>query len=126
MAKRESGKSWVRLGTDPQPAAQEATPAREQATHIGEGPDTGRVKESKVERPPITLKDGSVVDAFLAVNEWNRLQRFADQPEFQSLVALAERRSCDADPGHFKELKGELFIRDDHSVDPITCALLLN
>jgi hypothetical protein len=108
-------------------ASAETTLAREQATHVRVGSETGTLKE-KGNRPQITLKNGAVVDARRAVTIVEQLQiELASHPEeFKSLVALAEGRPQDADPAHFEELFACAFLENDHAIEPIVRDLLLN
>lgn len=108
-------------------AAPEVTTAREQASPLQDGPDTGKLAE-KGKKPQITLRNGAVVDARRAVAIVERLQNALEisPEEFRSLIALAENRPQDADPRHFEELKAFAFLDHDHSIRPLVRDLLLN
>jgi hypothetical protein len=111
-----------------QAAAQEATIAREQAGQPEGGPDAGTVTED-AHLPKITLKTGDPVDARAAVAILDQLRAYlAVHPEeFRSLLALAEGRPGDADPGHFQSLHRHAFMEDDgRSISPEVRSVLLN
>jgi hypothetical protein len=108
-------------------AAQEATIAREHATHSQGEPETETLTE-KGKRPQITLKNGAVVDARQAVAMVQQLQTALElyPDEFRSLLAMAEGRPGDADPRHFEALWARAFLENDHSIDPMLRDVLLN
>lgn len=129
VPKRKQNESQAGQRGDRQRESREVTPTREQATHAEREPSIGTVTQEKGKQPTITLQDGSVVDAYLAVNEWNRLRDIV-QPnaaEFLSLLALAQGRPGDADPRHFETLAAFSFLNErDHAIAPLTRAVLLN
>jgi hypothetical protein len=128
VANRKSKRSRTgRGGSNLGVAAQEATIARDQATRVRVGPEIGTLTE-KDDLPQIRLKTGATVGAREAAAIWRSLGALlaVDPDEFGSLLALAQDRPGDADQRHFKSLRADAFLQDDHSVDPVVRDVLLN
>jgi hypothetical protein len=108
--------------------------ARRGATNVSEppsreriGPDGGQLTESS-NKPTITLRDGVVLDAREAAAVRDALQRTLSfhPDEFESLLALADGRVADVDPGHMGELRAHDFLKNDDSLDPVVRSVLTN
>jgi hypothetical protein len=111
-----------------QAEALKKTSAREQANLPDQRPVAKRVSKD-ADRPEITLRSGDPVDARAAVSLVERLRALleVDPDEFQSLRALAEGRTADANPQHFPLLKSHVFLeRDGCTIRPIVRAIILN
>jgi hypothetical protein len=93
--------------------------------HIG--PDGGQLTKNS-NKPTITLRDGVVLDAREAAAVRDALQRTLSfhPDEFQSLLALADGRVADVEPGHMGELRAHAFLKRDDSLDPVVRAVLMN
>ena len=119
-----SGRGVVR-----QPAAQEANPDREQASHAVAEPVEPPLKEEKGTKPTITLHDGSVVDAMQAVCAWDLLKDFPQEEPaaFRWLLAQAQGRTDAAEALYFPEvLEASSFVNEDHTIEDVTRAVILN
>ncbi len=107
----------------------EATIGRGQVSRQHGVSGTGKMTGNGT-RPTITLKDGSVIEAWLAATVWEQLKDLLreEPPEvFQSLLALAQGREGDANPQHLGTLAVSLFVNEgDHSIDPVVQSVLLN
>jgi hypothetical protein len=129
MPDRNHRKSRSGHGGDWKQAAQDATLAREQASHAADRSVARTLTEVKGKKPTtITLQDGSVVDAEQAACTWNLLKDFPrEEPAaFQELLAMAQGRTHHADARHFKALKVRFFVSEDHTIESVTRAVLLN
>ncbi len=130
MSDAIDGDVWAQLVLVRQPAAQDETLTREQVSPTGAGPVTRTVSEEKGQKPTtITLQDGCVVDAARADSTWELLKDFPQKEAaaFQTLLALAHGRPpAHADKRQFEALEARGFVIDDHSIDPVTRAVLLN
>src|SRR5262249_25089095 len=107
-------------------AAQEAT--REQDTRPRGRPEAGSLTE-ETNRPTITLQSGAVVDAREAAGIWRYLAALlgVNPDRFRSLLALAQGRPADADPGHFELLDADYYLeKDQRTIRPPVQAVLLN
>lgn len=129
MPNRNYRRPRSRQGVVRQPPEQEATLAREQASRAAAGPAMRQLKEEKGTKPTITLQDDSVVEADLAVCIWNSLKEFSrEEPAaFLWLLAQAQGRTGEADARHILEaLEARGFVNEDRTIDPVTCAVLVN
>jgi hypothetical protein len=129
MPDRDYKRSQSGRGSVWQQAAQEATLAREQDNRAADGSERRTLKEEEATKPTITLQDGSVVEANRAVNKWYLLENFPQEETaaFRTLLTLAQGRSpVDADARHFEALMSRNFVNEDHTIDPVTRAVLLN
>lgn len=129
MPDQDYERSQTGCGGGWQQAAQEATLAREQASRAAEESDSRTLKEEEGTKPTITLQDGSVVEANRAVDTWSLLEKFPQEEPaaFRTLLTLAQGQSpADADARHFEALLSHTFVSEDHAIDPVTRAVLLN
>jgi hypothetical protein len=128
MPDRKNRRSQAgRSGRGTETTAPEATIDRKQVTSPRGRPGTETLTEQD-KRPHITLENGAVVDAREAAAVWRDLDALqaVDPDEFRSLLALAQGRPSDADPQHFKSLRSDDLLKDDHSINPIAREVLLN
>lgn len=69
------------------------------------------------------------MEADLAVDTWYLLEKFPQEEPaaFRTLLTLAQGQSpVDADARHFEALLSHTFVSEDHTLDPVTRAVLLN
>jgi hypothetical protein len=129
MTDRYYPRSWSRRGVVRQQSAQEATLAREQANQAVVESVTLPLKEEKGKRQTITLHDGSLVEADLAICAWDLLKEFAkEEPAaFRWLLAQAQGRTVDAEAQCFPDaLEKSSFINEDRTIEDVTRAVILN
>jgi hypothetical protein len=116
-------------GVGRHPSAQDVTLAREQASRSSPGLVGRSLEEEKGKTRRITLQDGASVDADRAVAVWRLLKDLPhEEPEaFQLLLALAQGDPpVDANSRYFETLSEFIFVTEDHRIDPLTRAVLVN
>lgn len=130
MPDRNHRKSRSRHSGDWKQAAQDATLAREQASHAADRSVARTLTEEKGKKPTtITLQDGSVVDTIQAACTWDFLKDFVQEEPaaFQTLLAMAHGRPpAHAEAPQFEAMESRGFVNEDHTIESVTRAVLLN